>query len=87
MVLSGTANFQDNWKDNFLDICYSLSKDTGMSFKEALDMPISFEHIFYQSKAWESRKLDIQAERDEKNTIFKVCNEIIKGLNNLIKRS
>ncbi|WP_171553122.1 hypothetical protein [Acinetobacter sp. Ac_5812] len=54
-----------------------------MSLYETLKMPISFEADYYASDAWEERKKEMDQEAQQFNTLLKLGNEVIKGLNNL----
>ncbi|QHJ83178.1 MAG: hypothetical protein [Bacteriophage sp.] len=85
-LLSELEDSSSNWKDELMTACYNLSNDSNMSMHDVLNMPISYEHTFYNSKAWEFRKTDVKHKRDERNNIFKLGNEIIKALNHIIKK-
>lgn len=84
--LSELADSSSNWKDELMALCYNLSNDANMSMFEVMQMPLSFEHTFYNGKAWEARKNDVKHKRDERNGLFRATNEIIKALNHLIKK-
>lgn len=54
-----------------------------MTMDGVLNMPISFENVFYQSEVWSFIQEQHKAEIEEKKYYQKVFNEIIKALNNL----
>jgi hypothetical protein len=42
-----------------------------MSFSEALNLPLSFGDMYYESEVWPERKKEIQAENQTQDALFK----------------
>lgn len=42
-----------------------------MSLKEALEMPLSFAELYYQSELWPERKKELELEFKLKEALFK----------------
>lgn len=68
----------------------NLSDQSGIPLHEVLKLPISFETVYFESDAWNQRKQQLKAEQDAEDEfrlgIYKLGNNIIKGLNNLSPR-
>ncbi|GAA5003183.1 hypothetical protein GCM10023206_06650 [Acinetobacter puyangensis] len=66
-----------------METAFKLSKDSGMQLNHALDSPISFASIFYDSDAYKIVKQERKYEAEKQQTLYKIANEIIKALNNI----
>ena len=55
------------------------------SYIDAMDLPVSFESIYFNSLAYEENKNKIKNKKDIDDRVFKYGNEIIKALKVLIK--
>ncbi|MEB3865842.1 hypothetical protein MSG66_17725 [Acinetobacter sp. IK31] len=69
-----------------LETVNSISANCPMPLSEALKMPLSFESIYFNSSAWESRKKYLENEVERHNAFIKLGQEVIKGLNVLASR-
>ena len=77
-VLSGSST---DWVDVWLSMADGLAKHCPMPFSDALNMPVSFADTYYESKAWERRKKEIESQNawqfgiaERLNTIITVSN-------------
>ena len=81
-------HFQESsktWKHELLGVASKLAKHSNMSLKEALEMPISFYDLFYDSPLWEEYKEESKQQSEIQAIPIKLGNEIIKGINQLIR--
>ena len=51
-----------------------------MSFAEALNMPISFEAMYYKSQAWQNTKQVEEYKQKVQGVVIKRLSHIIKGI-------
>ena len=56
-----------------------------MSFAEALNMPISFEDMYYKSQAWRNTKQVEENNQKIQGVVIKQLNHIIRGISVLAK--
>lgn len=74
-----------NWTDILISRAHQLASDSNMSFAEALNMPISFEAMYYKSQAWQNTKQAEEYKQKIQGVVIKQLNHIIKGIGVLAK--
>lgn len=57
-----------------------MSSDCPMSMSEALQMPLSFESIYYGSSAWKVKKTEIESNHKASQAVAVRLNRIISLL-------
>ena len=74
-----------NWTDILISRAHQLASDSNMSFAEALNMPISFEAMYYKSQAWQNTKQAEEYKQKVQGVVIKQLNHIIKGISVLAR--
>lgn len=74
-----------NWTDILISRAHQLASDSNMSFAEALNMPISFEDMYYKSQAWRNTKQVEENNQKIQGVVIKQLNHIIRGISVLAK--
>jgi hypothetical protein len=57
----------------------SLAKNCPMPFSDALNMPVSFADTYYESKAWDRRKKEIETQTAWQFAVIDRLNSIISA--------
>ena len=55
-LLPALVSSVEDWSNTLLKKAQQLSEDCNMSLAEVLNMPLSFEAMYYKSSAWPIRK-------------------------------
>jgi len=56
-----------------------------MSMTEALNLPLSFSDLYYDSEAWQQRKKELELDNKIQEALFKQLANVQIQLNNLQK--
>ena len=79
--LPALSESSNNWTNLILTKASDLARHTQMSLADVLQLPLSFDYMYYSSDAWSQRKLELENEYEKYNTLVKIGNAIIKSLN------
>ncbi len=63
---------------------WALSQNCSMSMTEVLQLPLSFEKLFYASQAWKMAQDKVKEQNELQTMKFKQINNLIKAVQVLI---
>lgn len=68
-----------------METMYTLSDDSGIAMNHILELPLSFDPYFHESDAFKLVKAKRKAENEKQQVFYKIMNEVIKAINNVIR--
>ena len=84
--LAPSTALSNSWTDTLLQCVQGMADNIGMSFVEALNMPLSFEQTYYKSVAWQKHKENLENKFKVQTVHIKQLNNVQKGIGYLLKR-
>lgn len=77
--LYASANSVDDLSNTLLTKAQQLSEDSTMTLGEVLNMPLSFEQLYYKSTAWKIRKKAIEDQHNLLNGLNMRLDALIRS--------